>query len=385
VRETSVYSTGYACTGGSLFRVFFPWSGHDACTRLHGLVHNDDKHAFTHEGVVVQGVIQPLTLLAVIIAGYGLKRLGIFKQRDYRVMQGVVFNFTLPAAIIHSFATNDHELNMLWLSLFGMCTSLIPLLTIFCATRHTPVRDRVFTMLNGCGMNVGNFCLPVVTALMGASASMPVIMFDIGNSIMACAGMYVLTTALLHIPQGKALDAQLVGNATVMPSVRLLDRHARWLNRRAQLRSILHSFMVSVPFDTYIVMVLMMLVGARLPLWVSQFMEPISNANGFCSMLMVGMLMDLPASGKDAKAVLGVIGWKLGFALLFGLAAWYLLPFSPAVSKAVILVCLAPTAVFSTLFTDKVLGNAKLAGFTLASTGLLSLILMTAANLLISV
>lgn len=57
----------------------------------------------------------------------------------------------------------------------------------------------------------------------------------------------------------------------------------------------------------------------------------------------------------------------------------------PAVSKAVILVCLAPTAVFSTLFTDKVLGNAKLAGFTLASTGLLSLVLMTTVNLLIPV
>lgn len=86
----------------------------------------------------MQGVIQPLTLLAVIIAGYGLKRIGIFKQRDYRVMQGVVFNFTLPAAIIHSFATNDHQLSMLWLSLFGMSTSLIPLLVIFLSTRHTP-------------------------------------------------------------------------------------------------------------------------------------------------------------------------------------------------------------------------------------------------------
>ncbi|MCH4159803.1 MAG: AEC family transporter [Bifidobacterium sp.] len=333
----------------------------------------------------MQGVIQPLTLLAVIVAGYGLKRLGIFKPRDYRVMQGVVFNFTLPAAIIYSFATNEHQLNMLWLSLFGMSTSLIPLLTIFAATRHTPVRDRVFTMLNGCGMNVGNFCLPVVTALMGASASMPVIMFDIGNSIMACAGMYVLTTALLHIPQGQPLNAQNAGEATVMPYIRILDKHARRLNRRAHLRGILKSFMISVPFDTYIVMVLLMLIGWRIPQWISQFMEPISNANGFCSMLMVGMLMDLPSSRKDITAVLRVIGWKLGFAVIFSLAAWYLLPFSPAVSKAVILVCLAPTAVFSTLFTDKVLGNAKLAGFTLASTGILSLILMTAMNLLIQV
>ncbi|GAA6123559.1 AEC family transporter [Bifidobacterium psychraerophilum] len=333
----------------------------------------------------MQGVIQPLTLLAVIIAGYGLKRIGIFKQRDYRVMQGVVFNFTLPAAIIHSFATNDHQLSMLWLSLFGMSTSLIPLLVIFLSTRHTPVRSRVFTMLNGCGMNVGNFCLPVVTALMGASASMPVIMFDIGNSVMACAGMYVLTTALLHIPQGQTLDPKIVGAATVMPYTRITDRHARWLSRRSHLRSILRSFITSVPFDTYLIMVTLMFLGLNLPDWVARFMEPISNANGFCSMLMVGMLMDLPSSRKDIRSVLTVIAWKLGFAVLFSLAAWYLLPFSAEVSKAIIMVCLAPTAVFSTLFTDRVLGNAKLAGFTLASTGLLSLALMTAVNLLIPV
>ena len=44
--------------------------------------------------------------------------------------------------------------------------------------------------------------------------------------------------------------------------------------------------------------------------------------------------------------------------------------------------CLAPIAVFSTLFTDKVLGNAKLAGFTLSITAIISLLLMTGAHFL---
>ena len=39
-------------------------------------------------------------------------------------------------------------------------------------------------------------------------------------------------------------------------------------------------------------------------------------------------------------------------------------------------------AVFSTLFTDKVLGNAKLAGFSLTITAVLSLVMMTAAHCL---
>ncbi|MFT8357013.1 AEC family transporter [Bifidobacterium aquikefiri] len=333
----------------------------------------------------MSGVIQALALLAVLLGGYGLKRARVFGSKDYKVMEGVVFDFTLPCAIIYSFSTNEHHLDMLWLSLFGIISSLIPLLVIYASSRHMQIRNRVFMMLNGCGMNVGNFCLPVITALLGQGASMSVIMFDIGNSLMMCAGMYVMTTSLLHIPQQGPVNLSNVGNIAKLPYRRLTDRHARWLRRRANIRNVLRSFYTSVPFDTYVVMVSLMVIGVRLPQWFASFFGPISNANGFCSMLMVGMLMDLPASVEDIKSVCSVIGWKLLFGILLGLAAWYLLPFEPMVRKAVVLVCLAPTAVFSTLFTDRVLGNAKLAGFTLASTGILSLMLITILNELISI
>ena len=52
------------------------------------------------------------------------------------------------------------------------------------------------------------------------------------------------------------------------------------------------------------------------------------------------------------------------------------------IREAVAMCCLAPIAVFSTLFTDKVLGNAKLAGFTLSITAIISLLLMTGAHFL---
>ena len=46
--------------------------------------------------------------------------------------------------------------------------------------------------------------------------------------------------------------------------------------------------------------------------------------------------------------------------------------------------CLAPIAVFSTLFTDKVLGNAKLAGFSLSISAIISLIMMTGTHVLVT-
>ena len=59
-----------------------------------------------------------------------------------------------------------------------------------------------------------------------------------------------------------------------------------------------------------------------------------------------------------------------------------LLPFGAEIREAAAMCCLAPIAVFSTLFTDKVLGNAKLAGFTLSITAIISLLLMTGAHFL---
>ena len=109
-------------------------------------------------------LIQPIALLAIILTGYLFKRAGKFKNRDYRIMQVALFNLVLPCAIIYSFATNPHDSSMLWISVFGFVVAFIPPVLIFLTTRHTPVQDRAFTMLNGSGFNIGCFCFPVVQA-----------------------------------------------------------------------------------------------------------------------------------------------------------------------------------------------------------------------------
>ena len=331
----------------------------------------------------MSAIIQPLALLTIIAVGYLFKRFRVFGQRDYTVLKAAVFDLTLPCAIVHSFATNPHDPSMLLLSLFGFLACLAPVVVMFLVSRRMPVGRRVFLMLNGSGLNVGNFCLPVVTALMGSQAAISVIMFDIGNSVMVCAGMYVLTVALLHVPEHRPLSPEEASGAPVMPRIRPRDRQARRLAMRAHVRTVVRSFVTSVPFDTYIAMVVLMLLGVAIPGFVGDFVAPVAQANGFCSMLMVGMMMDLPSGRRDALDVAQVVVCKLAFTALLATAAWFLLPFDPMVRKAVVLTCMAPTAVFSVMFTDRVLGNARLAGFTLACTGVLSLALMTVANLLI--
>lgn len=131
-------------------------------------------------------------------------------------------------------------------------------------------------------------------------------------------------------------------------------------------------------------MIVLMLANMKIPAVVATFVEPLANANSFVAMLMVGMLMDLPAGRDDVMKLLKIIGLRLPFGLLSAVCAWFVLPFGANVREAVVMCCLAPIAVFSTLFTDEVLGNAKLAGFSLSVSAIIGLVMMTGAHFLLA-
>ena len=144
-------------------------------------------------------LFQAGSLLLVIISVYLLKRIHIFSDKSYKVVQGLVFNLTLPCAIVMSFATNKHPMNLLWLVVFGLFACMIPLFIAYFGSRGDEPRYRAYQMLNASGLNIGAFCLPVVQTFMGPSAGLPVIMLDIGNAIIATAASLTITRSLLHL------------------------------------------------------------------------------------------------------------------------------------------------------------------------------------------
>ncbi|RSX53586.1 permease [Bifidobacterium goeldii] len=321
-------------------------------------------------------------ILAIIVLGYTLKRVGLFGADNYRVLQKVVLYITLPAAIITSFATGRHDIGLLWISVFGFVCATIPLVAMYVVSRRMPVARRAFLMLNGAGYNAGNFALPVLTTFIGPAAALPAVMFDVGNSIMMSAGNYVTTTALLHIDASRPLAEQIGNNpaAHVVPHEPPRDADAKRLARRAMLRTILRNFVTSVPFDVYMIMTVLMIAGIRPPAAAADFIAPIAQANTLCSMLMIGMMMDMPGSKRDVMDALTILVCRFGFGLLFAFAAWHLLPFDAMTRKAVVFICFAPAGIFSAIFTDKVLGNAKLSGFCLTSMGFAGVAAMAIAN-----
>lgn len=298
-------------------------------------------------------ILKTGSLLAIIIGAYLAKRAGFFKDKDYQVLSFFVFNVTLPAAVIHSFAMNRHDLSMFWLVLLGFLGCLVPLFVIFFATRHESTEHRAFEMLTGTTFNMGNFTLPVMTTFLGPAAGVPVVMFDMGNAVMCSAGSLVFTNALLGLDSGS--EQQTFGQ---------------------KVHTMLRRFYTSAAFDTYMIMVILLLAGIAVPQPVLTVIEPLSNANAFCSMAMVGMMMEIPEDRDDIREMVKVLLWRLGIAIALALMAWYLLPVAPFARKIAVICCFAPIAIFATKFTDITLGKAKLAGFALTVSAVISLLIM---------
>jgi predicted permease len=326
----------------------------------------------------MQVVLQPIALLLIIAAGYTMKRTGIVTSQGYRVLEQAIIWLTLPADIIYSFTVNNPERNMLWISLFGFVCALLPIPFLFLVSRKRPITQRFFLMINGSGSNVGNFTFPVIQALMGMGAILPSVMYDIGNCIVVSATSNAVTSAMLKIPADRPLKdvIEVDENGNEHLHVEAQDEDARRIAKRHQRLAVFKSFITSPSFDVYILLILLLLFGIRLPKEVATFLKPIADANTFCSMAMIGMLMEMPSSKREAKQVAEVFGWRLGFSLLF-VAASFLLPFDLRTRTIVAISTLSPASIFATMFTDKALGDAKSAGFTLTLTCISSLIIMT--------
>jgi predicted permease len=331
-------------------------------------------------------LLQPLALLLIIAAGYIFKRKHMVSAHGYRVLEQIIFNLTLPAAIIYSFAVRHPDRSMLLISLFGFICAVIPVPIIFLATRHSKrISKRFFLMLNGSGMNVGNFTFPVVQALWGPKGLMPSVMYDVGNCLVVAATSNAIASTLLKIQPDKPIAESIAvdehGNQHVR--VRPRDPDARKLARRAMTRAIILSYLKSPSFDVYIILIIMLLCNLQVPALVGTFLQPVSDANTFCSMIMIGMLMEMPTNKDEVITVSEAFLWRMGFSVLFFAAAWFLLPLDPQTRTIVAVSTLSPASIFATFFTDRMLGNAKLAGFQLTVTCIVSLILMTVVYLVL--
>ena len=299
-------------------------------------------------------MVKPLSYVLLIVLGYMLKRAGFFGREDYRLMSRIMINITLPCTIVRAFSGFSRDPQMfLIVGISFVCSMLTPIL-MYLATPGVDTRLRAYRMINIGGYNIGCFSLPLIEAFFGGTGVVAACMFDVGNAVMMTGGAYALTSTLLK-----------TGGET-----------------RESAGDILMKFLKSAPFDTYLIVFLLMALNVQLPEAVYTLAQPAANANAFIAMLMIGMMFEPAGDRTKLTEAAHELAVRYAIAAVFALACYFLTPFSLIIRQTLVVLCIAPLSSLAPIYTDRCRSDTALASFTNSVSIAVSLVAMLALSMI---
>lgn len=267
--------------------------------------------------------------IAIIVLGFVLRKVGVFKEEDFGVLSNIVIKITLPAAIITSFSQNQIQTDMLILSLLGFGGGALYMLCGFLANRKRSREQRAFEVLNLPGYNIGTFALPFTQSFLGPVGVVATCLFDTGNSFICLGGAYSVAAM---IKDGSGFSAK-----------RLLKAMSK-----------------SVPFLCYLMMLPLNLLRVDLPDIVLEFSGIISSANAFMAMLAIGVGFRLTGNRSQIGGIIRILGIRYAIAALLAMVYYFVLPFPLEIRQTLVILAFSPIGSAVPPFTRELGGDVGL-------------------------
>lgn len=267
--------------------------------------------------------------IAIILLGYFLKKIGLFKDSDFSVLSKIVLKITLPAVIITNFANKELDPSMFVFALLSILFGSTYILLGFLFNLRRSKDQKAFEILNFPGYNIGCFALPFVQSFLGPAGMIATFLFDIGNGFICLGGAFSI--------------ASMVKDGS-----------------KFSLMRIVRTLLKSVPFILYLVMPILCLIHVPVPGIITSLAEIVGSANAFLSMLMIGVGFKLTADKTQVGGIVRVLSVRFGFAFIFALICYFLLPYSLEVRKALILLVFSPVGTAVPAFTGEMKSDVGL-------------------------
>lgn len=267
-------------------------------------------------------LVKAAGLALIILAGYTLKRLGVFRTEDAKVISRVVINLTLPAAFITGFRGFRFETEYLVVIVIALLCNFLLLGLAFLLTKGKDIPARALYAMNLSSYNIGTFVLPFAQSFLPAQAIVGVSMFDAGNCPVNCGISYALV-------MGR-------------------NGGSAWNSLKMVADKLLHS----VPFMTYLLLMIKCAIGLEFPEPVYTVASMAGGANSFLAMLMIGILFQVSAEREDLRQVLQILGLRYGGNLLLIAILWHT-PLSLMVRQVLALALVAPVPSVTLVFCER--------------------------------
>ncbi len=261
--------------------------------------------------------------LLLIGLGFGGKKVGLFRVEDRFVLSKVMLYITMPCLFISFFEDFEPAPTLILMFVLGIAVNFILCYTGLFFARHKSGTEKALYMLNCSGHNIGAFAIPIIATLFPPAAVIATSMYDIGNSIMSAGGTYALAA-----------------NYTDK------ERGMRWSLFFRRLFS-------SVPFDTYLIMVVLSLLHVRFPAPVYEVAGMIGAPTVILTMIMLGITFDVDIDRHDLGNILEILAIRLVGAFAIATFAWFFLPLSQLEKMVLYLILFAPIPSLTPNFCSK--------------------------------
>lgn len=299
---------------------------------------------------MAQVLLRAGALALVVLIGILLRSFHVVDDNAGDVVKKILINVSLPAAIVVNFsAISTVGAEMLVVTALGILANVIMVLVGMVLTRKKSPQEQVLQMMCLPAYNIGAFCLPFVQSFLPALGSVAACMFDVGNSFMCTGATYAFV--------------------------------AEYTSQERQgihLKDIFKRLFSSVPLDTYVLMFLLAVCGIAVPDTVLTLLQPMSSANAFVAMMMLGLLFHLELKREYLGRVLKMLAIRHIFAIMFALGFYFLLPFDLVIRQTLVLICFAPMSAVAPAFTGICGGDEGMASCTNSLTIICSLVTITA-------
>mgnify|MGYP002511509851 CR=1 FL=1 len=288
-----------------------------------------------------------LAFVGIIVMGYILKRKSFFELKDFYILSRIVVKITLPCAIISNFSNITIDVSLLVLCVVGFVCNVVYVALGYLLNRKGSKEDRAFGAINASGYNIGNFTLPFVQSFLGPVGFAACSLFDTGNAVM-CTG---LTYSIASAIQGK--------------------------DGKVSVKSMAKTLFSSLPFDSYLLMTVLVLMHWKLPKLLVTFANTAGNANPFLALLMIGIGFEIRLDKSKLARLVKMLVLRYGTAAVLCLGFYFLAPFGPEIRQALAIIAFGPVSSVATAYTGALGGDVELSSAMNSLSIVISIICIT--------
>lgn len=266
--------------------------------------------------------------IAIIIAGYVLRKVNFFKEGDFAVLSKITLKITLPAAFISNFSGKQLDPSMLAYTFMALGAGILYMILGYVINIGKSREEKAFGVLNLPGYNIGNFTIPFVQSFLGPVGVITTSLFDAGNAFVCLGGAF-----------GVASSIKGTGKFSIKRVVKALSK--------------------SVAFLTCITMMTLGMLGITLPGPVIELAGIVGGANAFIAMLMLGVGFKLSGDKSQIGTIVKILAVRYGVGLVLAII-FYNLPIELEARTALMVLAFSPIGSAVPAFTEEMGGDAGL-------------------------